>query len=243
MKLTWNKNPKKRSRVALPNILDVPSEKESNLQRSNLSAKTRRYEGNGKLLLTSFRADGLSWLLFYTFFLQLTVSSGSSGGPTWVLQFVDPRRDVWHSIIQNEFFFLHSRLADACKEIILSTGGPIIRSTRFFSVFLATEMLTLKGLRRQGRLGRLYGELYPEREFCASETTDSCTIWPSSGDDGSNAIYCNDSSHCPFQVMFWLVFYSINLLGSSSSGKKWSLNSKLCYENVGKWYQQLLSLF
>ncbi|KAG2324371.1 hypothetical protein Bca52824_007099 [Brassica carinata] len=29
MKLTWNKNPKKRSRVALPNILDVPSEKES----------------------------------------------------------------------------------------------------------------------------------------------------------------------------------------------------------------------
>ncbi|WZZ08283.1 hypothetical protein YC2023_094204 [Brassica napus] len=29
MKLTWNKNPKKRSRVALPNILDVPFEKEA----------------------------------------------------------------------------------------------------------------------------------------------------------------------------------------------------------------------
>ncbi|KAG2252817.1 hypothetical protein Bca52824_082953 [Brassica carinata] len=68
MKLTWNKNPKKRSRVALPNILDVPSEKESpetkSQRQDDLEVGGTPSENDGRLdfeakkLAESFRAQG-----------------------------------------------------------------------------------------------------------------------------------------------------------------------------------------
>ncbi|KAF2609359.1 hypothetical protein F2Q68_00045428 [Brassica cretica] len=65
MKLTWNKNPKKRSRVALPNILDVPSEKESPETKSQclgddleVGENDGRVDLEAKKLADSFRAQG-----------------------------------------------------------------------------------------------------------------------------------------------------------------------------------------
>ncbi|CAN7131639.1 unnamed protein product [Brassica rapa subsp. narinosa] len=65
MKLTWNKNPKKRSRVALPNILDVPFEKEAPETKSQrLEDDLEVVENDGRLdleakkLADSFRAQG-----------------------------------------------------------------------------------------------------------------------------------------------------------------------------------------
>ncbi|CAF2060722.1 hypothetical protein HID58_071941 [Brassica napus] len=65
MKLTWNKNPKKRSRVALPNILDVPSEEESPETKSQclgddleVGENDGRVDLEAKKLADSFRAQG-----------------------------------------------------------------------------------------------------------------------------------------------------------------------------------------
>ncbi|CAN7030151.1 hypothetical protein BRARA_H00505 [Brassica rapa] len=65
MKLTWNKNPKKRSRVALPNILDVPFEKEAPETKSQrleddleVGENDGRLDLEAKKLADSFRAQG-----------------------------------------------------------------------------------------------------------------------------------------------------------------------------------------
>ena len=65
MKLTWNKNPKKRSRVAVPNILDVPFEKEAPETKSQrleddleVGENDGRLDLEAKKLADSFRAQG-----------------------------------------------------------------------------------------------------------------------------------------------------------------------------------------
>lgn len=71
MKLTWNKNPKKRSRVALPNILDVTSEEEApetKSQRQDDDSEVggthsgnddgRRLDLEANKLADSFRSQG-----------------------------------------------------------------------------------------------------------------------------------------------------------------------------------------
>ncbi|KAJ4884651.1 Tetratricopeptide repeat (TPR)-like superfamily protein [Raphanus sativus] len=71
MKLTWNKNPKKRSRVALPNILDVPSEEEApetKSQRQDDDSEVggthsgnddgRRFDLEANKFVDSFRSQG-----------------------------------------------------------------------------------------------------------------------------------------------------------------------------------------